>query len=194
MKQTRMLRTFDIECRSESDGKMRFSGYALKFDRKTNLFSDYYEIIRKEALQSTDMSRVFMLFNHDQSKIIAGTPNGSLKLMVDDIGLRIDAEAVETETSKEVYQLAKSGLLDKMSFSFKLNENSYDFVKQNDGTWLREIVGIDKLYDVAIVTFPAYEDTEVSARNGQSAEMECQSLIEKRVADATERMNKLTWN
>lgn len=194
MKQTRMLRTFDIECRSESDGKMRFSGYALKFDRKTNLFSDYYEIIRKEALQSTDMSRVFMLFNHDQSKIIAGTPNGSLKLMVDDIGLRIDAEAVETETSKEVYQLAKSGLLDKMSFSFKLNENSYDFVKQNDGTWLREIVGIDKLYDVAIVTFPAYEDTEVSARNGQSAEMECLSLIEKRVADATERMNKLIWN
>lgn len=194
MKQTRMLRTFDIECRSESDGKMRFSGYALKFDRKTNLFGDYYEIIRKEALQDTDMSRVFLLFNHDQSKIIAGTPNGSLKLMTDDIGLRIDAEAVETETSKEVYQLAKSGLLDKMSFSFKLSENSYDFVKQDDGTWLREIVGIDKLYDVAIVTFPAYEDTEVSARNGQSAEMECRSLIEKRVADATERMNKLKWN
>lgn len=194
MKQTRMLRTFDIECRSESDGKMRFSGYALKFDRKTNLFSDYYEIIRKEALQSTDMSRVFLLFNHDESKIIAGTPNESLKLTVDDIGLRIDAEAVETETSKEVYQLAKSGLLDKMSFSFKLNKNSFEFVQQNDGTWLREIVGIDRLYDVAIVTFPAYEDTEVSARNGQSAEMECRSLIDERIAKAKERMEKLEWN
>ena len=194
MKQTRMLRTFDIECRSEEDGKMRFSGYALKFDRKTNLFSDYYEIIRKEALKSTDMSRVFLLFNHDESKIIAGTPNESLKLTVDDIGLRIDAEAVETETSKEVYQLAKSGLLDKMSFSFKLNENSFDFVKQNDGTWLREIIGIDKLYDVAIVTFPAYEDTEVYARNGQSAEMECRSLIDERIAKAKERMAKLIWN
>ena len=103
------------------------------------------------------MSRVFLLFNHDQSKIIAGTPNGSLKLMVDDIGLRIDAEAVDTETSKEVYQLAKSGLLDKMSFSFKLNENSFDFAQQDDRRRGRRLRDRDRLLPSHVLVLRAGE-------------------------------------
>lgn len=194
MKQTRMLRTFDIECRSQEDGKMRFSGYALKFDRKTNLFSDYYEIIRKEALRNTDLSRVFLLFNHDPSKIIAGTPNGSLRMKIDDVGLYMDAEGVETETVKEVWELARSGLLDKMSFRMLLNVNSWEFKRQDDGTYIRDVIGIDLIDDLSIVTYPAYMDTEVSARDGITAEMECRNMDIERIAKAKERMEKLEWN
>lgn len=194
MKQTRMLRTFDIECRSQEDGRMRFSGYALKFDRKTSLCGDYYEIIRKEALRNTDLSRVFLLFNHDPSKIIAGTPNNSLRMKIDDVGLYMDAEGVETETVKEIWELARSGLLDKMSFRMLLNVNSWEFKRQDDGTYLREVIGIDLIDDLSIVTYPAYMDTEVSARDGITAEMECRNMDIERIAKAKERMEKLEWN
>ena len=190
----RVQRFFDIKARSANDdSKMVLEGYALKFEKETELWKGFKEVIRKGALDNTDMSRVFLLFNHNDDVILAGTSNNSLELQVDDIGLKFRAELVDTQTSKEVYTLAKQGLLTKCSFSFKTAKNGYKYSRIDDKNELGEIVDIETLYDVAVVTYPAYDDTEVYARDIKALEREHERINEERANKAKERMEALEW-
>lgn len=190
----RVQRFFDIKARSANDdSKMVLEGYALKFEKETELWKGFKEVIRKGALDNTDMSRVFLLFNHNDDVILAGTSNNSLELQVDDIGLKFRAELVDTQTSKEVYTLAKQGLLTKCSFSFRTAKNGYKYSRIDDKNELGEIVDIETLYDVAVVTYPAYDDTEVYARDIKALEREHERINEERANKAKERMEALEW-
>ena len=190
----RVQRFFDIKARSvNDDSKMVLEGYALKFEKETELWKGFKEVIRKGALDNTDMSRVFLLFNHNDDVILAGTSNNSLELQVDDIGLKFRAELVDTQTSKEVYTLAKQGLLTKCSFSFRTAKNGYKYSRTDDSNELGEIVDIETLYDVAVVTYPAYDDTEVYARDIKALEREHERINEERANKAKERMEALEW-
>lgn len=190
----RVQRFFDIKARSANDdSKMVLEGYALKFEKETELWKGFKEVIRKGALDNTDMSRVFLLFNHNDDVILAGTSNNSLELQVDDIGLKFRAELVDTQTSKEVYTLAKQGLLTKCSFSFRTAKNGYKYSRIDDSNELGEIVDIETLYDVAVVTYPAYDDTEVYARDIKALEREHERINEERANKAKERMEALEW-
>lgn len=190
----RVQRFFDIKARSANDdSKMVLEGYALKFEKETELWKGFKEVIRKWALDNTDMSRVFLLFNHNDDVILAGTSNNSLELQVDDIGLKFRAELVDTQTSKEVYTLAKQGLLTKCSFSFRTAKNGYKYSRIDDKNELGEIVDIETLYDVAVVTYPAYDDTEVYARDIKALEREHERINEERANKAKERMEALEW-
>lgn len=190
----RVQRFFDIKARSANDdSKMVLEGYALKFEKETELWKGFKEVIRKGALDNTDMSRVFLLFNHNDDVILAGTSNNSLELQVDDIGLKFRAELVDTQTSKEVYTLAKQGLLTKCSFSFRTAKNGYKYSRTDDKNELGEIVDIETLYDVAVVTYPAYDDTEVYARDIKALEREHERINEERANKAKERMEALEW-
>ena len=190
----RVQRFFDIKARSANDdSKMVLEGYALKFEKETELWKGFKEVIRKGALDNTDMSRVFLLFNHNDDVILAGTSNNSLELQVDDIGLKFRAELVDTQTSKEVYTLAKQGLLTKCSFSFRTAKNGYKYSRTDDSNELGEIVDIETLYDVAVVTYPAYDDTEVYARDIKALEREHERIKEERANKAKERMEALEW-
>lgn len=192
--ENRVQRFFDIKARSANDdSKMVLEGYALKFEKETELWKGFKEVIRKGALDNTDMSRVFLLFNHNDDVILAGTSNNSLELQVDDIGLKFRAELVDTQTSKEVYTLAKQGLLTKCSFSFKTARNGYKYSRIDDKSELGEIVDIETLYDVAVVTYPAYDDTEVYARDIKALEREHERINEERANKAKERMEALEW-
>ncbi len=190
----RVQRFFDIKARSANeDSKMVLEGYALKFEKETELWKGFKEVIRKGALDNTDISRVFLLFNHNDDVILAGTSNNSLELQVDDIGLKFRAELVDTQTSKEVYTLAKQGLLTKCSFSFRTAKNGYKYSRIDDKNELGEIVDIEALYDVAVVTYPAYDDTEVYARDIKALEREHERTNEERANKAKERMEALEW-
>lgn len=190
----RVQRFFDIKARSANDdSKMVLEGYALKFEKETELWKGFKEVIRKGALDNTDMSRVFLLFNHNDDVILAGTSNNSLELQVDDIGLKFRAELVDTQTSKEVYTLAKQGLLTKCSFSFRTTKSGYKYSRIDDKNELGEIVDIETLYDVAVVTYPAYDDTEVYARDIKALEREHERINEERANKAKERMEALEW-
>ena len=192
--ENRVQRFFDIKARSANDdSKMVLEGYALKFEKETELWKGFKEVIRKGALDNTDISRVFLLFNHNDDVILAGTSNNSLELQVDDIGLKFRAELVDTQTSKEVYTLAKQGLLTKCSFSFRTAKNGYKYSRIDDKNELGEIVDIETLYDVAVVTYPAYDDTEVYARDIKALEREHERINEERANKAKERMEALEW-
>lgn len=146
----------------EQNGKI--SGYAVVFSSRTTIYKDqttgieYHEEIDPHALDEADMKDVVLRVNHE-GKVLARTRNGSLSLAIDSKGLKIDADLTGSEESRNVYEAIKNGLYDKMSFAFTVSDDDFD-----NATKTRTIRRIDKLFDVAVVDFPAYEETQVSAR------------------------------
>ncbi len=142
----------------------KISGYAIVFEQRTVLYKDpmtgyeYGEIIDRHALDSTDMADVILRYDHN-GRVLARTRNNSLRLSVDDHGLAIEADMNGSDEARSYYNDVKAGLVDKMSFCFEVEADEWD-----EATRTRRIKSISRLYDVSLVSFPAYEQTQVSAR------------------------------
>lgn len=155
-------RLSDVSFKEEDEQKMVLEGYAIVFDQET-LIGDkdkgFIESIDRNALKNAYMKDVPMKYNHDDSfLIIARTRNNSLRLTVDDIGLKVRAELIDTDSNKDIYKMVKAGLLDKMSFAFTVSSQKID---RSGDIPKRTITGIDRLYDVSIVDLPAYDQTSI---------------------------------
>lgn len=161
MSEKRFYKTFNPEIRKVDDEeKMHIEGKAVAFN-SPETYGGETEVISEHALDNADMSDVVLRYNHnDTNYTLARTRNHSLELEVREDGLYFSAELIPTTTNKDAYLMVKEGLLDKCSFSFTIDEEEYD-KKQH----LRTITKIGKLYDVALVDFPFYNDTMVEARS-----------------------------
>ena len=160
------------ECRAnEVDGKFFIEGYALKFDTRSNLLGgSFYETLERGCLDNCDMSNVLVRINHmgDMNSVV-GRSGVNLVLSVDAVGLRYVVELdSESERDMQLYRDIKRGLLPSSSFAFTIAEDGDELSRTEDGTILRKVKNIDKLYDVAPVHNPAYDDTSVSARCSDS--------------------------
>lgn len=148
----------DYEVRSEGEGTNVITGYALKFDKlSTGLY--FEEVIQRGALDEADMSNVVALFNHDRNHVL-GRVGKNLTLEVDDIGLRFTVSLNNTSYAQDLVENMRSGLVDKCSFAFSIAEGGDEWEKLSDCKYKRTIRKIAKLYDVSVVTTPAYDDTE----------------------------------
>jgi HK97 family phage prohead protease len=163
---------------TENDA-MKIEGYAIVFDEPTDL-GGYIEIIERGALDECDMSDVCLKYNHEDTYLVmARTRNKSLQLEVDDHGLKVYAELIDTQSNRDVYKSIRAGLLDKMSFAFVVSDANWDTV---DGVDVRRISGIAKLFDVSVVDVPAYDQTEVYARSKEAVEAEQNKFHELKLA------------
>lgn len=148
----------NLEVRSETDEKMIVEGYAVVFDSPAT--HGFTEIVDRNAFNGCDMKSVPLKYNHDDSHlIIASTKNNSMSLTVDDKGLKIRAELIDTTSNVDIYKSIRAGLLDKMSFAFTVSEEEWDY-----NTDTRRILRIDRLYDVSVVDMPFYDTTSIYAR------------------------------
>ena len=161
MSERRMYKTFDPEIRMEGDDdKMHIEGKAVAFNSPETYYGET-EVISEHALDDADMSDVVLRYNHNDSQYtLARTRNKSLRLEVRDDGLYFEADLIPTTTNKDAYLMVKEGLLDKCSFAFTIEEDDYD--KKNHLTTIKKI---GRLFDVALVDFPYYNDTSVQARS-----------------------------
>ena len=151
----------------DNEEKMIVEGYAVVFDNITDLGWSK-EVIDRNAFNGCDMSDVCLKYNHEDNVLImARTRNNSLQLLIDDKGLKVRAELIDTQNNKDLYKMIKAGLLDKMSFAFTVSEEDVDYE-----TNTRKVLGIDKLYDVSVVDVPAYDNTEIYARSKEQFEKE----------------------
>lgn len=154
------IRLYDMKSsEEENQEEMIVEGYAVKFESPAT--HGFTEVIDSHAFDNCDMSDCCLKYNHsDTNYILARTRNNSLQLEVDDIGLKIRANLIDTTTNRDIFKMVKAQLLDKMSFAFTVVDEDWDYE-----TDTRRIKAIDKLYDVAIVDVPWYDTTEVYARS-----------------------------
>ena len=159
----------DLAIRAHEDGKpsRTITGYASKFETWSEpIYGWFREQIARGAFDKTDMSDVVMVFNHDISGILARTTSGTLKLSVDKVGLRFEFEAPETTLGNDMLELVGRGDISKCSFKFVVEADEWRYADDKNGLELdeRTVKAISKLYDVSLVTYPAYKDTEASVR------------------------------
>ena len=150
----------ELRKRDNDDGSMSIEGYAVVFNSPAT-YDGETEVISEKAFENCDMSDVVLRYNHsDVPYTLARTRNGSLKLEIDEKGLKFTADLIPTTMNKDAYLMVQSGLLDKCSFAF--GDWKYDYDKKTRTTTINEI---GKLFDVSLVDFPYYQETSVEARS-----------------------------
>lgn len=164
-----------LECRAEEGSSARvISGYAAVFDQWSNPLWWFKEQIQRGAFDGCDFSKCVACFNHNTDNLLARFSSGTLKLEVDEVGLRFEFEAPNTTVGNDMYELVKRGDISQCSFAFVVEEDSWKYAE--DGQLdERTIVKISELWDVSLVTYPAYEGTSVDARSAEN-----DSLMERK--------------
>lgn len=172
-------RFVEMRAVDNEEGKMIIEGYAITYDQPaTHEYGNYKftEIIKRGALDYTDMSDVPLRYNHNDTWcIMARTRNNSLQLIKDDKGLKIRAELIDTQSNRDIYKSIQEGLIDKMSFAFTVSDKGDNWTYGENET-LREVTNIKKLYDVSVVDTPFYDTTSVYARSFELLENNLKQL------------------
>ena len=162
-----------IETRADK-GKM-ITGYAAVFYRAANpgtqyeLMSDMYERIDRSAfnraLSEKDDARA--LFNHDPNFLLGRASAGTLRLSVDDIGLRYENDLPDTQVGRDLATSIERGDLTGSSFGFRVKSQTWT---EEEGRDIRTINEVE-LFDVGPVTYPAYDATTTGLRSEELAEV-----------------------
>ena len=159
----REYRAMSMEAKAE---EYVVEGYATTFEQPYHLYFDKQgreikEKVSRDAFLNTDMSDVIMQYDHE-GRVFARLSNDTLKLGIDEHGLKVTAYLGGTEIGRNLYEEIKGGYTNKMSFGFTVSKDG--IVKDGDG-FLRSIDSIGKLFDVSAVSLPANNLTEISARS-----------------------------
>lgn len=174
--------------KEDSDEKI-VEGYATTFDSEYELYrfgnTTLYESIDKRAFDDCDMSDVIMQFDHT-GFVYARCRNDTLKLDIDDHGLKVTANLGGNERGRMLFEDIDKGYIDRMSFGFTVGGTERTIVDDEEsGT--REvhirITKINKLYDVSAVSIPANDMTELSSRSlfdGVIKELEAERMREEK--------------
>lgn len=148
----------NLEVRAENDGKT-LVGYAAVFDSPSEPLP-WTEFVKRGAFAKTlnDGADVRLLIDHEGIPL-ARTKSGTLALEEDDRGLRVEAELDPSNPdAARVISAMRRGDMSQMSFAFRTIKDSWS--PDRSSRELREV----QLYDVSVVTFPAYEQTVAELR------------------------------
>ena len=160
------VRTFtqfatDYNVREEGGDKF-IEGYFAVFNKNYQIWKDATESVAPGAFTGCLLDDVRALTNHDTTLVLGRTTAGTLELREDGVGLwgRItinpnDSDAVNT------YERVKRGDVSQCSFGFEVLDEETEYSEDGSVHWTIKAV---KLYEVSVCTFPAYEDTNVKAR------------------------------
>jgi HK97 family phage prohead protease len=160
-------RLFTTELRADTPDSPKLSGYAAVFNVITDL-GRFKEQIMAGAFKRSiaEKQDVRALFNHNPDHVLGRTKNNSLTLSEDNTGLKFNVDPPNTSTGKNVYTLVQRGDVDQCSFGFIVRDEEVTY--DDDGNATRSIKDVD-LFDISIVTYPAYESTSVEARSRDAA-------------------------
>ena len=153
-----------------NDNEKYIEGHAAVFEQKTNIGGWFYEVIERGAFDETDFKDVALFVNHNWESIPLARSrrnngNSTMTLKVDDVGLAIRAKLdVERNSAAEnLYSAIERGDLGGMSFAFTVDAEEWRDLKSDMPT--RRIKKIGQVFEVSACNYPAYEQTDIHARD-----------------------------
>lgn len=164
-------RSYNFEVRAENDEEKGaiITGLPIVYESKTDMF-DFFEVIDRGALDKCDLTDVRFLVNHDVNKIPLArsrrnNANSTMRLWVDANGLniRVSLDVENNSEARALYSAVQRGDITGMSFMFAIESERWEELDSPKPT--RHICAISTVVEVSAVTFPAYEDTEINARD-----------------------------
>ncbi|CCO08267.1 HK97 family phage prohead protease [Desulforamulus hydrothermalis] len=187
-RQTRCMKT-ELKTRAEGDnGDLIIEGYFAVFNRETELWKGAFEEIAPGAFDNTLNNDIRALINHEPRLVLGRNKSGTLELHTDSRGLwgRIKINPNDTD-AMNLYERVKRGDVDQCSFGFNIVREDTEWREDGSVKWtIREF----DLHEVSVVTFPAYEDTCVAARQKQVEEHR-ERLLQAKRQKLIERVKKI---
>lgn len=171
----------------EEDGKGIIEGHPVVFDQRTNI-GWFDEVIEAGALDKTDLKDVRLCLNHDTSVVYArsrsNNPESTMRIWVEEDGLHFQASLdMENPLSRAYYSMIERRDIDKMSFMFSVRGDRWVDLDNEHPT--RYITDIGSIVEISAVTFPAYDTTEIQARDKAALESARADLERARQASRT---------
>ena len=163
-KRTAIAQPAQFQTRAD-DGNIYIEGYFAVYGSKYWLWDDAYETIEPGAFDGETERDVRALADHDTRLVLGRTTAGTLTLRIDEKGLWGSILInPKDQDAMNLYERVKRGDVNQCSFGFDIVEQSTDYNEDGPSVWnLRKV----KLWGVSVVTFPAYEDTQVEARKAE---------------------------
>jgi uncharacterized protein len=135
-------------------------GTGTVFNQRSEFLGFFYEKIERTALDNVDLTDVIGQFDH---KVLLGrTGNNTLNINIDDEGLKYEIYPSDATDNKDAVIKVKRGDVVGSSFIFTTAEDGVEYVKQEDGTWLRTVHQIARYYETGPVSLPAYKQTDAT--------------------------------
>lgn len=154
--------------REDEGGELYISGYFSVFNSNYEIFPGATESISPTAFDDALADDIKALVNHDSTLVLGRTKSGTLELKVDSRGLWGDIRINTADTdAMNLYERVKRGDVDQCSFGFEILEETFE----DKGDTVHWTIDKVRLYEVSVVTFPAYKDTSVTARSEQLKEI-----------------------
>ena len=187
--QVRSIGKLNTRADNNETDEMKIEGYFVVFNTETEIWDGLFEEISDKAFKDIDLSDIRALADHDTAKVLGRTKSQTLKLSVDEKGLFGEITINKNDTEAvNLYERVKRGDIDQCSFGFNILDETMD--TRADGSTKWTITEIE-LFEVSVVTFPAYADTAVEARSEQMKQLEKRNL-QTRKAKLKERIK--TWH
>lgn len=155
-----------LEIREEANQEEYIiAGYFAVFNQETELYPGVFESIDRGAFKNSINGDVRALINHDTSLVLARTTSNTLTLKEDAKGLYGEIKINPYDTDAlNIYERVKRGDVSQCSFGFTITQEEADYREDGSAHFiLKDLI----LYEVSVCTFPAYEGTEVEARQKQ---------------------------
>ncbi len=147
---------------AETEGAKYIEGYFAVFGGVYELWPGATESVDPHAFDDTLSDDIRALTNHDTTLVLGRTKAGTLELRVDNRGLWGRAKVNQADAdAMNLYARIERGDVDQCSFGFDILDEETEWHEDGTVHWTIKRV---KLYEVSVVTFPAYEDTSVNAR------------------------------
>jgi HK97 family phage prohead protease len=148
-----------------SPEKRQLEGYAAIFNVPSEDLGGFVERIAPEFFAKVLGDDVRALVNHDPNLVLGRTksqPAATLRIGTDSKGLHYQIDLPDTQTARDLLESVRRGDISQSSFGFSTAADAW---KKVDGKWVRTLLEASRLYDVSPVTYPAYPQTEASARS-----------------------------
>jgi HK97 family phage prohead protease len=163
-KEIRYLTT-EVRLLDEAQDKpKKIVGYAARYDQMSENLGGFREKIAPGAFDNADLSDVRALFNHDPNYILGRTGNNTLRLTNTVDGLAMENDPPDVQYARDLLEVIRRGDVNQMSFAFNVPEGG-DKWEKIDGEWQRTLYRIGRVFDVSVVTYPAYPTTSAAVRS-----------------------------
>lgn len=184
----RIMRSVPTQFRAAEDGGEKYiEGYFAVFGGVYELWPGATESVDPHAFDETLGDDIRALINHDTTLVLGRTKAGTLELKVDARGLwgRVKVNQSDVD-AMNLYARIERGDVDQCSFGFDILDEETEFRENGSVHWTLKRV---KLWEVSPVTFPAYQDTSVSARQKDYKKIKARQAAEWK-ARQKERLKK----
>lgn len=144
------------------DDKARIFGHAALFDEPVEIAGMFRERIARGAFSAAiGRDDVRALINHEPDLVLGRSTAGTLKLAEDDKGLAVEIDPPDTQAARDLLVSMRRGDITQMSFGFTARRQEWDDTQDPPLRTLLEV----ELFDVSVVTFPAYPQTDAAVRS-----------------------------